>query len=105
MTQSRLIDLDGNPIGRFGKISGLAGGFSMPAGIDVDSAGGRIAVVDMNRLAIVYFDREGNFLYEFGGSDIFSWPSEVALDSRGRVYVGDASGLVRVFAIIEESIE
>lgn len=98
-------DLDGNPKGRFGKISGLPGGFSMPTSIAVDSTNGRVAVVDLNRVAVIFFDREGNFLYEFGGSKLFSWPKSIALDSRGRVYIGDGSGTVRVFAIVEDSIE
>lgn len=66
------LDMEGNPKGRFGKISGLPGGFSMPTDIDVNGITGRVAVVDVNRIAIIFFDLEGNFLYEFGGAEMFS---------------------------------
>lgn len=56
------IDKNGNPRGKFGKVSGLAGGFSMPSAIAVNKESGRVVVVDSNRAAVIFFDREGDFL-------------------------------------------
>lgn len=94
---------NGKPLGSFGKISGLAGGFSMTVDMAVERKKGWVIVLDTNRVATIFFDREGNFLFEFGGSDIFLWPRAVAADDEGRIYVTDGSGKIRVFQIIEDA--
>jgi DNA-binding beta-propeller fold protein YncE len=97
-----IIDKEGTPQGRFGKVSGLAGGFSQTASITLDRKNGRVIVLDSNRIAVIFFDMEGNFLFEFGGPRTFIAPRTVAADAKGRVYVYDGSRKIRVFEIIVE---
>lgn len=94
---------DGKLLGHFGKISGLAGGFSMTVDMAVEKKKGWVIVLDTNRVAVIFFDREGKFLFEFGGSELFKWPRAVAADDEGRIYVSDGSGKIRVFQIIEDA--
>ena len=96
----RRISIDGKPILRFGNISSLLGGFSMPVGLSVDRERGRIIVVDANRMMVIAFDMGGNPLFEFGGPQMFSWPRAVSVDSSGHIYVADKTGIVRVFEIV-----
>src|SRR3990170_6812596 len=100
-----IIHLDGNGklLGRFGSVSSLAGGFSMLADVTVDRKNGRVIVLDINRLQAIFFDREGKFLFEFGGPDVFLAPRAVATDDQGRIYIFDGSKKIRVFQIIEET--
>ena len=94
---------DGKVLGHFGKISGLAGGFSMTVDMAVERKKGWVIVLDINRAATIFFDREGNFLFEFGGPELFKWPRAVAADDEGRIYVTDGTGKIRVFQIIEDA--
>lgn len=96
------LDRNGKPLGRFGMISGLAGGFSMIVDMDVHKKNGRVVVVDTNRVAVIFFDRDGKFLFELGGPEIFRWPRAVAVDNKDRVYISDATNKIRVFQIIED---
>ena len=100
-----IIHLDGNGklLGRFGSVSSLAGGFSMLADTTVDRKNGRVIVLDINRLQAIFFDREGKFLFEFGGPDVFLAPRAITTDDKGRVYIYDGSKKIRVFQIIEET--
>lgn len=93
---------DGKPLGAFGEVSSLPGGFSMPVGMNVDRKTGRIFVVDFNRLALIIFSKEGEFLFEIGGESLFGGPNAVAAYN-DRVYVSD-SGRIRAFQIIEEPV-
>lgn len=95
------LNKDGRFLERFGVVSGLAGGFSMTVDMTVDRKNGRVIVVDSNRIAVIFFDRNGKFLFEFGGAEIFKWPSAVAVDARGRIYLSDATNKIRVFEVIE----
>jgi outer membrane protein assembly factor BamB len=98
------MDWSGNERLRFGKLSSLLGGFSQPAGIALDAARGRILVIDTNRLMVIIFDmKTGASLYEFGGPSVFRWPRRIAVDSDGKVYVADGTGLIRVFEVIVEA--
>jgi DNA-binding beta-propeller fold protein YncE len=96
---------EGKLLNRFGKLSGLAGGFSMIVDIAVDRKKGRLVVVDINRLAALFFDRSGKFLFEFGGPQTFRSPRTAAVDARGRIYIGDATNNIRVFEVFEEKVE
>lgn len=96
-------DKNGKPLGRFGMISGLAGGFSMPVDIAVDRKNGRVIVVDINRVAVIFFARDGKYLFEFGGVELFNWPRAIATDDYDRVYIADGSHKIRVFQIIEDA--
>ncbi|MEK7828936.1 MAG: OmpA family protein, partial [Deltaproteobacteria bacterium] len=97
------LDKSGKPLGRFGVVSSLPGGFSMTVDMTVDRKNGRVIVVETNRAAVIFFDREGKFLFEFGGPEIFKWPRAVAVDDKNRVYVSDSSQTIRVFEVEEEA--
>lgn len=66
----------------------------VPTGITVDDEG-RLYIADGLRLLIKVYDRNGNFLYQFGGkfgggTDEFSGPQGMAVDrERGLLYVAD----------------
>ena len=94
------LDISGKPLDSFGRISGLAGGFSMTADIAVDKKNGLVIVVDINRIAVIFFDRKGGFVFEIGGPQVFRMPRAVAVDDNNRVYVSDGSNLIRVFEIV-----
>lgn len=98
----RLDKKDGKPLGVFGIVSSLAGGFSMPIDMTVDRKTGRVIVVDWNRVAVIVFDKEGEFLFEVSGSDIFKGPNAVAAYDN-RIYVADGS-IIRVFLATEETL-
>lgn len=86
----------------FGMLSSLLGGFSMPTSLALDNSRERILVVDTNRLMVIAFDMTGKPLFEFGGPQTFKWPRAVTTDKAGRIYVGDGTDKVHVFAVIEE---
>jgi DNA-binding beta-propeller fold protein YncE len=96
---------EGKLLNRFGKFSGLVGGFSMISDMAVDTKKGRLVVLDVNRLAALFFDRSGKFLFEFGGPQTFRGPRSAAVDERGRIYIGDAVRKIRVFEVLEEKLE
>ncbi len=97
-----LFDREGRFLKRFGKVSSLAGGFSMPAGLAIDRKNDRIIVVDANRWMVIAFDRDGRYLFEFGGPTMFRWPRRVVTDKEGRIYVADGTMKVRVFEVMRE---
>lgn len=97
-------DEDGKYLGRFGRISGLAGGFSQISDIYIDKKNGRVVIVDYNRVAVLFFNRNGDFLFEFGGPTIFKMPIIAAVDDFDKLYVVD-SNVIRVFKIEEERFE
>ncbi|MEK7313139.1 MAG: 6-bladed beta-propeller, partial [Deltaproteobacteria bacterium] len=97
-------DEDGKYLGRFGRISGLAGGFSQISDIYIDKKNGRVVIVDYNRVAVIFFNRNGDFLFEFGGPSMFKMPTVAAVDDFNKVYVAD-SNMIRVFKIEEERFE
>lgn len=86
---------------KFGVLSSLLGGLSMPSGLAVDKLNDRIIVVDTNRMKVILFNRDGRALYEFGGPQMFRWPRAIAVDRQGHIYVGDGSDNVRVFEVVE----
>jgi sugar lactone lactonase YvrE len=74
--------------------------FFYPGGMDTDKAG-NIFVGDNNRVQI--FDKNGNVKGHIGtgfgsGAYQFSWVSDVVVDNRGRIFVGDPNNQrVQVF--------
>ncbi len=92
---------DGVFLSRFGKLSGLAGGFSMPVDMTIVPKSGRIAVLDANRFAVIIFNRDGEFYTEYGGTSQLPRPNAVTFDTRGRFYVAVRTGLVRVFEFVD----
>lgn len=99
---------DGKFIFRFGLISSLLGGFSMPSAIDTD--GERLFVVDTNRFVVIIFDKDGKPIVEFGGigrnPENLSWPSDVKVDGKGKIYVCDTgNGRVQVYELIIPKVE
>lgn len=98
------LDKNGKVLNNFGKVSSLPGGFSMTADITIDRKNGWVIVVDINRLMVIFFDRQGKFLFEFGGPMLFKLPRAAAVDDKNRVYVFDATKRIRVFQVIEPAV-
>ncbi len=100
------LDAEGKEIKKFGTVSSLLGGFSMPTDLAVDEKNKRIVVVDANRMMAIIFELNGIPVFEFGGPRMFKWPRAVAVDGDGHIYVAEGSGYVFAFEVIEEvSIE
>ncbi|MFZ3073169.1 MAG: hypothetical protein WA162_07995, partial [Thermodesulfobacteriota bacterium] len=96
---------DGKYISNFGKISGLAGGFSMPVDFGVDEKSGLVAVLDINRYAAMFYAPDGEFLYEFGGTTAMPRPNALALGSAGTFFVVTVnSGLIRAFQVLTQDV-
>lgn len=91
----------GKPLGRFGKVSSLTGGFSMPVDIAIDRKNKRIIVTDVNRVAVVIFDYDGNVVGEFGGDRMFTSLRSLAVGDDGRIYISDGTKAIRVFEAID----
>jgi len=79
------------------------GSLRLPLGLDVDGEG-NLYVADGTTKRIQVYDREGRYLRQFGGPEMFSRPVGVAVDSAAtRIYVVDIGGVdseqhrVRVF--------
>jgi hypothetical protein len=95
-----------SPDGRvssFGRPGSAPGRFGIVAGIASDSRG-NLFVADKLKSAIMVFDKEFNFLTEFGYRGLkpanLIVPDDVAIDRRDRVYVSQARRRgVSVFAI------
>ncbi len=90
--QNRVVVFD--PQGEFVMGIGERGRFGRPVGIAVNDALGRVYVVDTRKHSVMVFKKEdGAFLFEFGGRGTedgrFNFPTNVALDRDGNVYVMD----------------
>jgi len=99
----RIIRLNesGEVVVKFGVLSSLLGGLSMPSGLALDRTNDRIIVVDTNRMKAILVKKDGKALYEFGGPQMFRWPRAIAVDRQGHIYVADGSDSVRVFEVME----
>lgn len=89
----RVFDLQGQPLGQFGRRGNGAGEFNFPSHISADSAG-ELLVTDSMNSRIEVFDCEGHFLRQLGsrgdGPGYFNRPKGAAVDSFGHLYVLDA---------------
>jgi len=86
-----------------GKKGGSSGKMSRPVGIDVDNRSGLVYVVDYMRHTVLVHDREGKYVNEFGGlgwgAGWFQYPSDLTVDSTGRIIVADTfNNRVEVFS-------
>ncbi|RMH34632.1 MAG: 6-bladed beta-propeller [Nitrospirae bacterium] len=83
------------------------GQFRSPWGIAVDDAGD-VYVADTGNQRIQKFDRDGNFITQWGGfgngDGQFNFPYGIAVDSRGTVYVADSGNMrIQQFIPAEEA--
>jgi DNA-binding beta-propeller fold protein YncE len=81
---------------------GRDSGLERPAGIAVDSERRRLYAVDVASHDVKVFDLDGKFLFSFGGRGVgdgqFNYPTNAALDSKGRVLVVDSmNNRVQIF--------
>jgi len=60
---------------------------SQPQQIRYDRSSGEIYICDTGHNRIVILDSLGLYLFEFGNSDVMRSPTDVAVDSDGRIYV------------------
>ena len=78
----------------------ISEGVTRPSGLAI--AGDRLVVADAGGHCIAFFDLHGKFLSRFGtrgaGPGEFNYPTHVALDSKGNIYVTDSmNSRVQVF--------
>jgi hypothetical protein len=77
----------------FGKPGGAPGRFNIVAGIVTDSRG-NILVVDKLKCSVMVYDKNFNFLNQFGSrgwkSGFLIAPEDIVIDSRDRVYITQA---------------
>jgi hypothetical protein len=96
------VSADGN-VSSFGKAGSGPGKFGIVAGVAVDSHG-NVLVVDKLKCVVMVFDKNFNFVREFGyrgtKPDNLVAPDDIAIDSKNRIYVsqGRRRG-VSVFAL------
>lgn len=87
----QLFTPNGKPLTIFGSSGTGEGGFDAPGGVSVDDRTGLVLVADFYNHLIQGFERDGNFLEQFGtgeyGSEpgAFTYPTDVA-------HMGDGSG-------------
>jgi len=69
------------------------GQLTKPLGLDVDDRG-NLYVCDSTLKQVLMYDRDGNFLREFGRPEMFDRPSGVTVDPEGeRVFIVDTGGV------------
>jgi DNA-binding beta-propeller fold protein YncE len=73
-----------------------------PAGLVVDSAGGRIYLVDSIGCKVVVFDLAGKHLFSFGkpgeGDGEFNRPSPITINGKKEIIIGDThNGRIQIF--------
>ena len=92
---------DGNIV-RFGRPGGAPGKFNNVGGIVADDQG-YFYVADKLKSAILVFDKDFQFLFEFGYRGIrpenLNNPKKLAVDSQGRLYVSQLGKGISVFQI------
>jgi hypothetical protein len=81
---------NGGKISWFGKPGGAPGKFNIASGIVRDSKG-NFLVVDRLKSAVMVFDKNFNFLVQFGSRSLrpdgLIVPDDIAIDSNDRIYV------------------
>lgn len=87
---------------KFGRAGGAPGKFNNVAGIVADDQG-NYYVADKLKSAILVFDKDFNFQFEFGYRGVLpenlNGPRNLALDAQGRLYVSQLGKGISVFQI------
>jgi len=88
--------------GKFSHAIGDSHQFERPGGIAVNDTLGRIYVVDIKRHHIQVFNKNGQFLFEFGkrgnADGEFNFPINIYIDKYGEIYVNDSANFrVQIF--------
>jgi DNA-binding beta-propeller fold protein YncE len=91
-----------DPKGKLIRRIDFTGKVANPAGIAVDSKGGRIYLVDGGEAKVAVFDLVGKHLFSFGkpgeGDGEFNRPSPISYNHKGEVIVGDTiNARVQIF--------
>ncbi|MDP2766476.1 MAG: hypothetical protein Q8O41_03360, partial [Candidatus Methanoperedens sp.] len=87
---------------KFGEKGGSTGKLSRPQAVGIDNRNGRMYVVDYMRHTISAYDRDGKYLFEFGGlgwgEGWFQYPKDISVDLIGKVLIADTfNNRVEVF--------
>jgi hypothetical protein len=74
--------------------------FSFPESVTADPHTGEIFICDIRKNRVVIFDRQGLFLYQIPGGDVFRAPRDLALDPEGYILLlathQEKVGLIRL---------
>lgn len=86
-------DGKGEKIRVFGQKGGSPGKLSRAQGLTVGPSDGVTYVMDYMRHTLLMFDSSGDFVNEFGGEGWgpgwFSYPKDICIDHKGRLFVAD----------------
>lgn len=88
-----MYDDEKNLLLMFGQKGGSSGKLSRPRAVGVDTTNERMYVVDYMRHTIAVYNKEGEYIFEFGGmgwgEGWFQHPSFMTVDGQGRILVAD----------------
>jgi DNA-binding beta-propeller fold protein YncE len=82
-------------------LPGEGNDFLRPDAVFVDRTFGEVLVADTGHARIVILDEQGTLKFEFGGDDRFASPSDVVVDSQGRIYVVGSTRSGRVIHVFD----
>lgn len=89
---------------KFGTKGGSSGKLSRPRALVLNEKLGLVFVVDYMRHTVNVYSMTGDYLFEFGGKGVgrgwFTFPSDIAIDKRGRLWIADTfNNRLQVFKV------